>query len=251
MQNNGTIHHGPQTVQSNATLLDKVLIGLEDSQKARVLELVVRLNIDQEDPLWLIAIAIGQLQILVEDAPDDWQDLFGSFKEELEQWTTTNLKTLELVAEKGLLMQQLTTSSVQLADVSKHLAAACTALTQRLSTSEKSSLALSTTLRHSFSQMQTGLEQLTTQLKQQHSTLSKTIAATNERLDHKNSRNDKRWLWSLLTLIGVAVIGWQQQQVLSQMATLKQQSEWQLQNILRIACQAGVKDSESPECHSL
>ena len=67
----------------DSKLLDRVLQGLDASQRARVLDLVVRLGIEPDDPLFLISLATSQLQVLVEDAPKDWAELFGTFLTEL------------------------------------------------------------------------------------------------------------------------------------------------------------------------
>lgn len=64
-------------------LLDRVLLGKPDETKAKVLELLLRLGISPEDELFLVMIALGQLQVLVEDTPNDWQALFVKFQEEL------------------------------------------------------------------------------------------------------------------------------------------------------------------------
>jgi hypothetical protein len=82
-------------------LLDRVLEGKPDEVKARVLEMVYRLGIDPRDELFLVMIALGQLQVLVEDAPQAWQDVFSSFSAELEAWTESNIQMLEAIAKQA------------------------------------------------------------------------------------------------------------------------------------------------------
>lgn len=89
-------------------LLDRVLHDLDTGQRARVLDMVRKLDLDQDDPLWLIAIAIGQLQVLVEDAPNDWGNTFATFLENIDQWKNHNLKTLEQLALEAEAVNQLT-----------------------------------------------------------------------------------------------------------------------------------------------
>ena len=83
---------------------------LDDGQRARVLDLAVRLEIDQDDPLWLIAIATSQLQVLIEDAPDNWSHLFAVFLEEIDQWKHHNLQTLEQMTLEAQAVHGLTSS---------------------------------------------------------------------------------------------------------------------------------------------
>lgn len=110
--NNGNTLIAPESAPNE--LLERVLVGLDDSQRARVLELVVRLGIEPDDPLWLIAIATSQLQVLVEDAPESWSHLFATFLEEIDQWKHHNLKTLEQMTLEAQAVQGLTTSCEQL-----------------------------------------------------------------------------------------------------------------------------------------
>jgi hypothetical protein len=95
-------------------LLDRVLLGKPDETKARVLELVLRLGISPEDELFLVMIALGQLQVLVEEAPRDWQTLFVEFQEELAQWSDINLETLNSLIRKAEHEQTLAEASSRL-----------------------------------------------------------------------------------------------------------------------------------------
>jgi hypothetical protein len=149
-------------------LLDRVLRDLNAEQRARVLELVVRLDLDKDDPLWLVAIAIGQLQVLVEDAPEDWQTLFHGFQGDLNTWTQTHLHTLEVVADKARVTASLSEYTQELGSILKTLVAACNALMQRLQASEMNSLDCATQLKRSTTTIETGLEDLKILGKRQH-----------------------------------------------------------------------------------
>lgn len=96
-------------------LLDRMLEGKPDTAKARVLNLVYRLKIDANDPLFLVMIAMGYLQTLIEDSPEAWEQTFESFKEELNAWTELHLETLESLAKRA-------ESEKNLSDVSSRLA---------------------------------------------------------------------------------------------------------------------------------
>ncbi len=82
-------------------LLDRVLAGKPADVKARVLDLVLRLQINPNDELFLLMIGLNYLVLLVEDAPDDWQDLFINFQDELEKWTDIHLETLNSIVQKA------------------------------------------------------------------------------------------------------------------------------------------------------
>jgi hypothetical protein len=116
-------------------LLDRVLAGRPDDVKARVLELVVRLGIDPRDELFLIMIALGQLQVLIEDSPNDWQTLFHTFQEELTQWTETHLQTLETLASKAETEDRLATTCNELVNSLTRLTSTCSELMIRLNAS--------------------------------------------------------------------------------------------------------------------
>lgn len=95
-------------------LLDRVLLGRSDETKAKVLELVLRLGISPDDELFLVMIALNHLQVLIEDAPRDWQALFIDFQGELAEWSEINLDTLNSLIRKAENEQQLANISQSL-----------------------------------------------------------------------------------------------------------------------------------------
>ncbi|NEP18950.1 MAG: hypothetical protein F6J97_18960 [Leptolyngbya sp. SIO4C1] len=239
----------PPAAYASPSALDRVLIHLDDAQKSRVLQLVVRLGIDQDDPLWLVSLALGQLTVIAEDAPAHWQDLFNDFHSELTAWTQTNLQTLELVAEKGETMQRLSQTSTQLATSLQHLVTACNALTLRLSKSDTVSHALSQTLTTFSIQTRNGFSELNITLSNRDERLTRQLTAL-ESVTKGARRAARRAMWlSTIAFIFLLGVGWQQQQLTKQMQTLTQQSEWQLSNILHMACTFGAKPETAPECH--
>lgn len=160
-----------QQLPPSTDLLDRVLRDLNAEQKARVLELVVRLDLDTDDPLWLVAIAIGQLQVLVEDAPEDWQTLFGGFQGELTTWTNTHLKTLEVVADKAKVTANLSEYTSELSSILRTLVTACNALIERLQVSEMTSNNSDQRFRSSLNTIESEMDSLKAQSKRQHNSL--------------------------------------------------------------------------------
>ncbi|MBD2199489.1 MULTISPECIES: DUF6753 family protein [Calothrix] len=79
------------------TLLDLAIRGKDDSFKARVWEIVVQTGVDPDDPAFLMMIATGRLQVLLEDNPKEMEAMF-------ELWQTqlyNHLQTYEKTAVKG------------------------------------------------------------------------------------------------------------------------------------------------------
>ncbi len=98
-------------------IIDRVLEGKDSDTKARVLEFVYRLNIDPTDELFLFCIAIGYLETIVLEAPEQWETLFANFRSNLEQWKDNHLKTLETSA---IFVEQLTTMTHSLTEQTRY-----------------------------------------------------------------------------------------------------------------------------------
>lgn len=88
-------------------LIDTALAHRSIKERARVLDLVRKMGVSEEDDFWLIFIAIGQLQVLVEDTPVQWQDIFDDFREYLESWSNKNIKLLSLLKQQSINIAKL------------------------------------------------------------------------------------------------------------------------------------------------
>ncbi|MEO0374133.1 MAG: DUF6753 family protein [Cyanobacteria bacterium P01_A01_bin.17] len=244
-----------RTIESSSTpsLLDRVLSGLDDHQKARVLELVVRLGIEQDDPLWLIAIAIGQLQVMVEDAPQGWQELFVTFQVELNQWTATHLETLQVIAEESESVARLAATSAQLSSILSELVQASLALTQRLPDLENASQRSGKQLTESLAPLSAELLAIKRQISKYQGYLDVTYLKLLPKVENRTATWSARaaLLLSSLAVVGMGFIGMQQHRMLQgPLQQLTQQSSWQLENVIRTACVTGAKDAESAECQN-
>lgn len=91
-------------------LLDRACRDLNPEQRARLLDLAMRLDLEPDDPIWLITIALGQLHLLFEDFPAH----LTAFESRLNQWTETNLQTLALLSRKTEMTTTLTTHTHEL-----------------------------------------------------------------------------------------------------------------------------------------
>ena len=84
--------------QSKAmTLLDRALEGKDPEFQRQVLQWVVKTGVSEDDVLFLIMVAVGQLQFLLEQSPKDLGLLFEQWSEQLYD----KLKDTERVAVKS------------------------------------------------------------------------------------------------------------------------------------------------------
>lgn len=101
-----------QSLDTNKSfpLLDRLLEGRDEQYKAKVLQLVTYYGItDFNDPLFLLLLATGQLQILLVDAPKDLGDLFvqgnKQTKQIFDRWAK-EISACLLGVEQGIVIRQ-------------------------------------------------------------------------------------------------------------------------------------------------
>lgn len=224
-------------------LLDRALKDLSAEQRARVLDLVIRLDIDRDDPLWLIAIAIGQLQVLVQDAPEEWQDVFMSFREELQAWSETNLRALEAIARQAENGESLAKTVNELTNLFATLAKALIAQGDSSSKPGQQWSRLESRLEDWKNSLNVRIERFTAEN-------SKILEFERSmKLTSKNTVSPILNLSvSVLLALGVGLGFWtlwqgQQQQ--------SKRLEWLLQKATRQECISGIKDFSSRECQGV
>lgn len=222
-------------------LLDRALRDLSPEQRARVLDLTLRLEIDRDDPLWLICLALGQLQVLVEDAPETWRGVFEAFSLDLRQWTDSNLQMLEAIARQA-------EAGADLTEVAKNLVTALGALTRLLTeqTQTSSTVGQEEALRHRLEDLRIGLDYR--------------LTAISERLEHlatppqaaalPTSGMGGRYAQTLLALLLAAVSGggvvlWQGQQQQAQIL------RWLLYKANRQECVQKLAPVWSAQCRAV
>ncbi|BAZ40237.1 hypothetical protein NIES4101_61980 [Calothrix sp. NIES-4101] len=83
-----------QLTQTPDDLLAEALKGKSDDFKRRVLDFASRSGLSRDDPLFLVLVATGQLEAMLEDAPHTLQLLFQTWNREL----ANNLELVETVA---------------------------------------------------------------------------------------------------------------------------------------------------------
>ena len=78
----------------SSELLTEALKGKSEEFKKRVLDFAMSYGLSQDDPLFLVLIATGQLEIMLEDAPKNLRLLFKTWNRDL----ANNLEIVEQVA---------------------------------------------------------------------------------------------------------------------------------------------------------
>lgn len=228
----------------SSDLLDRTLRDLSAEQRARVLDLVIRLEIDRDDPLWLIAIAIGQLQVLVTDAPEDWRETFVNFQSELITWTNTHLETLEAIAKQAEVANSLARTSSKLQNLIK-----------------KSSIIL---IEHSENSNNLELELRI--IKKSLENLQKNMVSRFEIMEKSTARNSSEIMrnansvkglggWVVSSLVVLAISSSACLSLLVISFKLERDNaekiEWLLKKGNRNDCLRGIKPKNSPECRSV
>ena len=83
-----------KTPQTPDDLLAEALKGKSEDFKRRVLDFASRSGLSQDDPLFLVLVATGQLEAMLTDAPETLQLLFKTWNQDL----ANNLEQVEQVA---------------------------------------------------------------------------------------------------------------------------------------------------------
>ena len=212
------------------TLLDRALEGATDQQKARVRNVLSRLEIEEDDEFYIIVTAIGYLMVLVEDAPNNWRKLFDEFERKLDAWSQQNIRTLEAIYQQADNTERMSRCFQRLADsttaLSNETRASLTRLTRLSSSLESLTGKLSQTESHSRELAQRFLKN------------EQEIALLRRRVTWASS-------FSLATLV-VLVVGsglayWQGARTLAR-------AQWLLEKADRAECLSGIKPAADPQC---
>ena len=163
--------------------LDKALEDSPPSVKARVLEIILKMGIDPEDEFFIIFVAIGQLQVLIEDSPNDWKNLFAEFERELDEWATTNVETLSHLHHKTKALEELAQSFDKLGDYFGVFTEICRQLMRESQTANRCFLESLSNLQDSSVKLMSGVQSLREELSQQ-SSLSSVKDYQVEKLSH-------------------------------------------------------------------
>ena len=235
-------------------LLDRVCADLTPEQRARVRDLAIRLDIHRDDPLWLIALAIGQLQVLLQDSPQDLRLLFDTVEMELEEWAQAATTVLETTIKDAQNQQVLAHATDQLLIILTALGKSLNELVSFLQTqSYQSAFSNSSVMLGSLKQ------ELTVQLQANSVSLQgfirQEIAASLQHQSHANSPRISIWsdntrlLWISLGANALLLLGgfslWRTH------TDTNQRVQWLWQHQQKIECFLGVLPKKSRQCRAL
>ncbi len=247
--NNG---HSITTTQKRGEAIDQLLRGRSETIKANVLSYIVKYQIDPQDEFFIIFVALGTLETLIETSPQEWQELFKGFEGELGKWADSNLETLNLISEKARITERLASNSESLANTLTKFLEASAEQTSQLRE-------VNTLLTNFQSQSQTSLTKLKESTEKNSNRFSqlesevKKLNSTIENQSKSNPLNKKTGVWKDNLLIGLITtillmtgyFGFTQHRVNQ---STNQRVQWLLEKANRIDCRMGIKKPDSPEC---
>ncbi|MDJ0903561.1 MAG: hypothetical protein QNJ55_32685 [Xenococcus sp. MO_188.B8] len=249
--NNGNGQYLTKT-QQRGEAIDQLLKGRSDTIKANVLSYIVKFNMNPNHEFFIIFVALGTLETLIETSPQEWQELFKGFQGELETWSNTNQETLNLISEKARITERLASNSESLANTLTKFLEASAEQTSQLRE-------VNTLLTNFQSQSQTSLTKLKESTEKSSNRFSqlesevKKLNLTIENQSKSNPLNKKGGVWKDNLLIGLITIvllttgyfGFTQHRVNQ---STNQRVQWLLEKANRIDCRMGIKKPGSPEC---
>lgn len=86
-----------ETARKEDGFLERLLQDKDDAYRARILHLVLSTGIDPTDPVFLLLVATGRLEVMLEDAPKSLEKLLKTWASEF--WRTVEL-TESVVVER-------------------------------------------------------------------------------------------------------------------------------------------------------
>ena len=188
-----------------------------------MLDIVRQLGIDGQDEFWLLFIAFGQLQVLIEDIPD----ALVAFEANLNQWTETNLEVLQAVSEKSQTVDSLAQSTKELADILRTFVNSCNLLMQRLQVLEQHSQNSDAQQRRFMMQTETSLETSSRASQRYQNRIEQQLARLEARRGVPGAPDATAKLVIGLLVVCILLLcwlGWQQQQILEQFAAINNQA---------------------------
>lgn len=245
------VNNGKDKSSKTDELLSLALQDFTPQQRSRALELALRLGIKPEDEFWLLFVSVGgiqtlifDLQTLVSEAPEQWQELFFSFQGELSEWSDSNLQVLDSLILKAQNEDNLAKSLQQLVAALNNLTQFSQTLTHELQTLARDSHNSSMQANSCFKDMAYQLNAL----QQQSDRNNQVLISLNQKLGGKSA--SRGWGVLIIGVIGIAVMfsHWQMWQ---QSADTNKRVSWILQRIIKVECANGRKPRSSPECKGL
>jgi hypothetical protein len=186
--------------------LDKALDGQSAHIKARVLEIILKYGIDPENEFFIIFVALGQLQVLIENSPTEWEGVFQSFHNELDQWTDSNLKILESLVSKAEATDMLAQSLKELVNLLSNLTTTCGTLLERSQTSDQTSADLMPRLEHLIKDLESSLSHSKQDIRRQNEAILQEMGEIRKKWANASTHlNLLKWLVAIA--LGSSLLG--------------------------------------------
>lgn len=260
---------------SGVSMLDQALEGATAEEKARVRGVLLRFGIDTDHEFYVIFVAIGQLLVLVEEAPENWRALFEDVHQELKQWSRENFKSLESIKQHAMTSAELIAVLRRLLDSmqrsqswSQETVQGLSSLRLKLSSIDSGLSDLASSSRDSHQKLgqieailgvsKVQLDKLIRQSNQTESDLG--VLARHLSLLSENERRSRIREWILscsLAVLGLVAVGQffgnqaMRQQLADQEQRLAGQQEtvdWIFRKANRAECIYGIKPPDNPQC---
>ncbi|MEM7757931.1 MAG: hypothetical protein AAF298_07385 [Cyanobacteria bacterium P01_A01_bin.40] len=202
------------------------------------------MDIEPEDPLWLICLSLNQIFVLLEDHPE----LLSQFTTQLESWSNNHIAVLEALSRKAQTMEELSQVSKELTTSLTKLVSVSQELMQRSLTSDPN-------LETSLSKLKTSNKTIIKDLKKVRETQEEQNQCLNARLapppKTKNWSGNLSLLLSTVTLTLVGFSTWQLYSAQDILFDTAERSQWIWHRTLTRDCQEGLKAADSQECQGL
>lgn len=256
--NNGhslTIVQQGGQIEQRQKAIASILKGRSPEIQNDVMQYMLTYDIDPADEFFIIFVALGELETLIEKSPQQWQQLFTGFQGELKQWTNNNLKILEHLSHKAELTEKLATNSENLSDSLIKFLGICETLISQLQKSN----GLQADYLNQLPTSQTKLPNWEEEVLKRMSQLDNQTQQLNQKLDNpkvSNKNKNETGIWKsnlMLGLIGVTLLTTSYFNVNQSRVNqnINQRVQWLLEKANRQDCLSGIKKADSPECRSL
>ncbi|MBO3463393.1 hypothetical protein G7B40_030895 [Aetokthonos hydrillicola Thurmond2011] len=226
-------------------ILSLAMKDFSPDQQKRALEFAMKLGIKPDDEFWLIFIAVGGLQALIFDlqklvseAPDQWQELFFSFQGDLCEWGDQNLQIINGLVLKAQNEDALAKSLQQLVVALSNL----TQYSQQL-TSELNQLARE--YHRSSLEANNSYKNLSDQIQQQSDRISQKLSSMNPKSNGNTTGTGWGMFFTLIIGVGLVFCNWR---LTEQSMDTNKRVSWILQRVIKAECASGRKPKYSPEC---
>ena len=233
--------------RGRVSMLDRALEGATAEAKARVLGVLLRYGIDEDNEFFMIFVAIGHLLVLVEEAPENWQAFFDDIYGELNQWSSQNRKSLESLklhtqtsAQLIQSLQRLIASMTASDDKSNKMLEMLNSLENRLSCTGSNS----DSIRRRLNEMSEVIQFSSTK----HNNTDNSIRHLQSIINQQNWILSVSFWFSLALVIGGCFLWRQNTQLQIQQQEQAEKMEWLLEKANRAECHYGIKPADDPQC---